>query len=76
MTPGSNLVIVKDEKEFQEVNLETGGVFSSVKKQADRPPHFTLKTKAAVMGVRGTHFFATYGKAPATGPANCGASTG
>jgi hypothetical protein len=62
MTPESTLLIIRDEKDGQEIKLESGGIFSNVKKQPDRPPHFTLRTQAVVMGVRGTSFFTAYGK--------------
>lgn len=62
MVPESNLQIVKDEKDAQEVRLESGAAFSNVKKQTDHPPHFLLRTRSVVLGVRGTSFFTSYGK--------------
>jgi hypothetical protein len=44
-----------------ELSLERGAVFSEVRKQTGSR-QFLVRTKAAVMGVRGTKFFAGFGK--------------
>jgi hypothetical protein len=44
-----------------EVLLNSGGVFTSVLKREKK--HFSIRTKSAVMGVRGTRFFTSYGDA-------------
>ena len=42
------------------VNLQSGGVGSSVKKKLPDNSRFEIKTPTAVMGVRGTEFFTQY----------------
>ena len=46
--------------ESQSVFLQSGGVFSQVGRQ--KAKHFSVHTKSATMGVRGTRFFTAYGK--------------
>jgi ferric-dicitrate binding protein FerR (iron transport regulator) len=62
LTPLSSLVIESEEPGNQKVRLELGGVFTKVKKTDGVAKRFSLHTKAAVMGVRGTSFFTAYGK--------------
>ena len=49
-----------------DLTLGSGAVFSEVHKQAGTK-QFMIRTKTAVMGVRGTKFFAGYGKKKAEG---------
>ncbi|MDD4835230.1 MAG: FecR domain-containing protein [Lutispora sp.] len=42
------------------INLQSGGVGSSVKKKLKENSRFEIKTPTAVMGVRGTEFFTQY----------------
>ena len=60
LNPGSILVI-GDSKENSEITLLAGGAFAKIEKQ--KSGHFSLRTKSASMGVRGTRFFTAYGKA-------------
>lgn len=53
-------------KSGTELALESGAVFSQVRKQKT-PGKFIIRTKTAVMGVRGTRFFTAYGKAEGKG---------
>ena len=60
LNPESTLVIGAA-AENSEVTLLAGGVFAKIQKQ--KSGHFSLRTKSASMGVRGTRFFTAYGKA-------------
>jgi ferric-dicitrate binding protein FerR (iron transport regulator) len=63
MTPGSSLTVESEEPGKQKVRLDLGGVFARVpKKEGTAIRRFSLHTKAAVMGVRGTSFFTAYGR--------------
>lgn len=44
------------------IRLNQGGLFAKVQKRTTRD-RFFIKTKAAVLGVRGTQFFTSFGKA-------------
>jgi ferric-dicitrate binding protein FerR (iron transport regulator) len=64
LTSESTLVIPATD-ENSSAQLESGGVFADVAKKGTK--HFFLKTKSAVMGVRGTQFFTAYGNSGAAG---------
>ena len=55
-----SILVVGDSKENSEITLLAGGAFAKVEKQ--KSGHFSLRTKSASMGVRGTRFFTAYGK--------------
>lgn len=55
--PRTELTIEHPQKKDWMLHLKRGGVLSSVKNPEKRPNHFRIRTKAAVMGVRGTTFF-------------------
>ena len=42
-------------------SLFSGSLISFIKPKKDKKKHFRIKTKAAVVGVRGTKFFVSYG---------------
>lgn len=59
MNPKSDLSI--PEKDDNSVTLNSGSVFSKVAKQKPNQ-QFKLRTPSAVIGVRGTEFFTSYGQ--------------
>ena len=59
MKSDSEIKLTADRK--NEVFLNSGAVFSNIKKQSQK--HFFIRTRSAVMGVRGTKFFTSYGEA-------------
>lgn len=59
MNPKSDLSI--PEKDDNSVTLNSGSVFSKVSKQKPNQ-QFKLRTPSAVIGVRGTEFFTSYGQ--------------
>jgi hypothetical protein len=61
LNPETSLEIASAENGQTELSLQTGAVFSKVQKQGPRG-RFVIRTKTAVMGVRGTEFYTAYGK--------------
>ena len=59
MNPKSDLSI--PEKDDNSVTLNSGSIFSKVSKQKPNQ-QFKLRTPSAVIGVRGTEFFTSYGQ--------------
>lgn len=55
----SNSQITLSKDDSREVRLDFGGLFSNIQKKVK--PHFFIRTRTAVMGVRGTRFFTAYG---------------
>ena len=65
LNPDSAVTIKNTQKNNEEVFLNKGSAFINVLKSKltkDAKPKFNLKTKTVSMGVRGTSFFASYGK--------------
>ena len=65
LNPDSAVTIKNTQKNNEEVFLNKGSVFINVLKSKltkDAKPKFNLRTKTVAMGVRGTSFFASYGK--------------
>jgi len=58
----SSRVAVSDLKNARELRLEAGGVFAKAQPQPAGKPTFRIRTRSAVMGVRGTQFFAALGR--------------
>ena len=55
--PDSDLNLDQDKMKDWRLDLKTGGVLSTVRSYPKRPDYFRIKSKNAVMGVRGTVFF-------------------
>lgn len=55
--PKSKLTIIHSEKKNWLIDLQEGGVLSHTKKKPNQPHFFRVKTRTAVLGVRGTTFF-------------------
>lgn len=65
LNPDSAVTIKSTQKNNEEVFLNKGSAFINVLKSKlnkKAKPRFRLKTKTVAMGVRGTSFFASYGK--------------
>lgn len=65
LNPLSSITIKSSKKDDEEVNLNRGSAFINVLKnklKKNTKAKFRLKTKTVSMGVRGTSFFASYGK--------------
>jgi len=65
LNPDSAVTIKSTQKNNEEVFLNKGSAFINVLKsklKKSAKPKFRLKTKTVSMGVRGTSFFASYGK--------------
>ncbi len=64
--PGSQFKILHSDKKKTQLELTAGSTFIQlVKNEMNKDHKLTLKTKTASMGVRGTQFFTSYGKADA-----------
>lgn len=61
LNPNTELGIGSADKGSTELALQSGAVFSKVAKQGAQG-RFVIRTKTAVMGVRGTEFYTSYGK--------------
>ncbi len=67
LNPNSAVTIKNTQKNNEEVFLNKGSAFINVLKSKlskNAKPKFNLRTKTVAMGVRGTSFFASYGKTP------------
>lgn len=62
---GSEATLIEVDGKDWELNLKNGIAAAAVRNPDKRPNHFRLRTRSAVMGVRGTVF---YVEAPPTGP--------
>jgi hypothetical protein len=65
--PDSLLKLVHTPQKTWLVDLTKGSVLSYIRKGQKRPNFYRIKTPAAVMGVRGTIFFAKYNSDPNKG---------
>jgi len=61
LNPETRVEIGSAEKGNTELLLQSGAVFSKVQKQGPQN-RFLIRTKTAVMGVRGTEFYTAFGK--------------
>lgn len=57
LKPNSTLLVQKAEKRDYRVVVKTGALLSTVRKPVGEATHFSIQTRAATMGVRGTTLY-------------------